>query len=350
MTAHPFRRAPGLVGLAPILFLLALLAPAPLPASAAGGPPTRARLVPDAGVVDDDPPITYVARPGDTLTAIARRYGTQVEALQLANQMGAATQILIGQRLRVPVAASPALLVHPPNPRRGLAMAVPKLTDAAELGVAWYYTWQWCSDPGCLPMVYQMETPATCAPIILVGNEPNAIPPAGWPVTPTMAAERVRAIEIHCPGSRLVVGNVAADDWSSLGGWGSGRDWLMAFLKAYAQTARRNFHQTLGVHCYSQANAAYCLARLAELRAVYGGPMWVTEFGILSGSPDEFGAVLKYVSNHFDRFAAYTNRQPHTGQGWELSSGVEMVNGNGSLTPVGDAYAQWPRFGRLQMR
>ena len=350
MTAYPFRRAPRLVGLAPILFLLAMFLPAPLPASAAGGPPTPARYVPDAGVSDDEPPITYLVRPGDTLSAIARRYGTRVDALQQANRMGEATQIVIGQRLAIPVVPAPPQLVHAPGLQRGLAMAVPRLADTAALGVAWYYTWQWCTDPGCVPMVYRMEPPDTCAPIILVGNEPNAIQPSGWPVSPTLAAERVRAMEIQCPRSQLVVGNVAADDWSSVGGWGSGRNWLSAFLKAYAQYARRNFHQTLGVHCYSQANAAYCLDRLAELRAVYAGPMWVTEFGILSGSPDEFGAVLKYVSAHFDRFAAYTNRQPHTGQGWELSSGVEMVNGNGSLTPVGDVYAQWPRLGRLQMR
>jgi hypothetical protein len=350
MTAHQLRRAPWLVGLAPILFLLALFVPAPLPASAAGGPPTQARHVPDGGVSDDDLPVTYRAQPGDSLASIARRFGTQVEALQQANRMDAATPLLIGQRLTIPVIPAAPPLVQAPDDRRGLAMALPRLDDAAELGVAWYYTWQWCTDPGCVPMVYKMEAPAACAPIILVGNEPNAIQPSGWPVSPTLAAERVRAIEVQCPQSKLVVGNVAADDWSRVGGWGSGRDWLRAFLAAYAQYARRNFHQTLGVHCYSQANASYCLDRLSELRAVYAGPMWVTEFGILSGSPAEFGAVLRYVSAYFDRFAAYTNRQPHTGQGWELTSGVEMVNGNGSLTPVGDVYAQWPRLGRLQMR
>ena len=78
--------------------------------------------------------------------------------------------------------------------------------------------------------------------------------------------------------------------------------------------------------------------------------MWVTEFGVLSGSAQQFDQVLQYVSAHFDRFAAYTNRQPHTGQGWELSSGVEMVQGNGSLTAVGDAYAIWPRSASSQMR
>src|SRR6266851_3101361 len=292
MTAHRFRRAPWLVGLAPILFLLVWVLPAPLDARAAGPAPPSGRHVPDAGVPQDLPPIIYRVQPGDTLTSIARRYGSRVAALQAANRMGEATEIEIGQRLTIPVISTPLRPVHAPDPRRGLAMAVPRLDDAAALGVAWYYTWQWCTDPGCLPMVYRMEPPSTCAPIILVGNEPNAIRPSGWPVSPTLAAERVRSIERQCPQSQLVVGNVAADDWSSVGGWGSGRDWLRAFLQAYAQYARRNFHQTLAVHCYSQANASYCLDRLAELRAVYAGPMWVTEFGILSGSPAEFGVVF----------------------------------------------------------
>ena len=78
--------------------------------------------------------------------------------------------------------------------------------------------------------------------------------------------------------------------------------------------------------------------------------MWVTEFGILSGSPEQFGALLTYITAHFDRFAAYTNRQPHTGQGWELNTGVEMVDSNGSLTAVGDVYSVWPRPGNSQMR
>ena len=350
MTAHRQRRAPSLVGLAPILLLLLLVLPAAAPVNAAGGPPTPTARVRDPGADDSQPGVVYAVQPGDTLTSIGRHFDTRVAALQLANGMGDATLILIGQRLKIPIIPSAPVAVNPPDPRRGLAMAVVRPEDVDELGAAWYYTWQWCAAPGCVPMVYQMQAPPICAPIILVGNEPNAIQPSGWPVSPTLAAERVRAIEGQCPGARLVVGNVAADDWSSVGGWGSGRDWLAAFLQAYAHYARRNFHQTLGVHCYSQADAAYCLGRLAELRALYSGPMWVTEFGILSGSPDEFLRLLKYVAGHFERFAAYTNRQPHTGQGWELSTGVEMVNGSGRLTPVGDVYALWPRVGGLQVR
>lgn len=42
---------------------------------------------------------------------------------------------------------------------------------------------------------------------------------------------------------------------------------------------------------------------------------------------------------NFERYAAYTNRQPHTGEGWELSVGVELVRQDGELTPSGELYA-----------
>lgn len=50
----------------------------------------------------------YVVRPGDTLTAIAARYGTGVRALERANRLRAGAFLLIGQRLRVPSGPAPA--------------------------------------------------------------------------------------------------------------------------------------------------------------------------------------------------------------------------------------------------
>ncbi len=48
---------------------------------------------------------TYTVRPGDTLWAIARRYGTTVEALVQANGIADPNLIYVGQVLRVPAAA-----------------------------------------------------------------------------------------------------------------------------------------------------------------------------------------------------------------------------------------------------
>ena len=45
---------------------------------------------------------------GDNLTALARRYGTTVRAIQAANDMGRRTTIQIGQSLRLPGGGSSA--------------------------------------------------------------------------------------------------------------------------------------------------------------------------------------------------------------------------------------------------
>lgn len=293
----------------------------------------------EPGTDDTAPSIIYIVRAGDTLTAIARRYGTRVEALVAANGIANPGLILIGQELVIPVLPETANTASSPAQRNGLAMAVHAPQDLVRLQVDWYYIWSWCYAPGCIPMVHGMELPPACPPILLVGNEPNAIRPFGSPTTPTEAVGRVRAIERQCPATRLVVGNVAADDWRPAGGWGSGYDWLAEFLPAYQAAAGVNFAHTLGVHCYAQFRAGYCVEQLGQLRGLYAGPMWLTEFGLLSGDARQFVIMVDYANAHFERYAAYTNRQPHTGQGWEISPGVELVRPDGELTPAGIVYA-----------
>ncbi|MCB0064599.1 MAG: LysM peptidoglycan-binding domain-containing protein, partial [Caldilineaceae bacterium] len=51
-------------------------------------------------------PITYVVQPGDTLSSIARRYDTTVQALMQVNNLRS-TNIYVGQRLTISVASDP---------------------------------------------------------------------------------------------------------------------------------------------------------------------------------------------------------------------------------------------------
>lgn len=65
------------------------------------------RLTPGAELrIEREPPrpahATHRVRSGDTLGALARRYGTSVRAIQAANNMGRRTVIQIGQQLRIP--------------------------------------------------------------------------------------------------------------------------------------------------------------------------------------------------------------------------------------------------------
>jgi hypothetical protein len=215
---------------------------------------------------------------------------------------------------------------------KGLAMADwSHPEDLSALRVTWFYGWgEYCTgQSGCLNMVRSMQLPQACYDTLLVGNEPNAWEPYGATVSPRDAAGRVKAIESVCPQTSLVIGNVSA----SAGGWGSGTRWLQEFLSAYGP----GFHQILGVHCYTRHSADDCVNQFSEMRSVTSGEMWVTEFGVLSGDPEQFRVVLDYVSTHFARVAAYTNRQPAAD--WAINPGVELVDGNGNLTATGNLYA-----------
>jgi membrane-bound lytic murein transglycosylase D len=55
----------------------------------------------DAGSAADPEPTQHVVEAGDTLWAIARRYGSSIEAIQDANRLGS-RPIVPGQRLEVP--------------------------------------------------------------------------------------------------------------------------------------------------------------------------------------------------------------------------------------------------------
>lgn len=211
--------------------------------------------------------------------------------------------------------------------------------DIGTLGASWFYNWSWDTEPGAIPMVRAMQLPPSCAPVILVGNEPNAREPNGAPVTPADAVTKVKAIQAMCPQSLLVVGNVSADDWSGAGGWGSGYDWLRYFLADYPA-----YSGALGIHCYTQGAAAYCLSLAAQMRALYGGEMWFTEGNCLSCTTAEFTKLLAYASTHFTYYAFFTSRQPASAytQGWALP-GADLVNQDGTLTPNGAVYARWPQ-------
>ena len=148
-------------------------------------------------------------------------------------------------------------------------------------------------------------------------------------------------IERQCPYTRLIAANVSVDDWRPVGGWGRGDAWLAEFLREYESQTGKPYEQIIGVHCYTQHRADYCIYSLEWLRELYAGEMWVTEFGVVSGDVYEFEKLLSFISRRFDRYAVYTNRQPHTGQGWELGRGVELLNDDNSLTPMGDLYSEW---------
>jgi peptidoglycan hydrolase-like protein with peptidoglycan-binding domain len=63
---------------------------------------------------------TYVVRPGDTLTAIARRHGTTVHLLARANGLDPSRFLLIGTRIRVPTRVNTPTIADPFSVRLSL--------------------------------------------------------------------------------------------------------------------------------------------------------------------------------------------------------------------------------------
>lgn len=66
------------------------------------------------GEFEDLPPLTHVVKRGETLTSIARQYGTTISALVRANQLPDPDNLQIGQELRLPMeVASRGMWVYP---------------------------------------------------------------------------------------------------------------------------------------------------------------------------------------------------------------------------------------------
>jgi soluble lytic murein transglycosylase-like protein len=90
------------------------------------GARTLSALVLDSKVaVRSRPPavpssLTYVVRPGDSLTAIAASYGVSLPSLARANHLVPSRVLLIGTRLKIPGAASSALQATPTEIRERL--------------------------------------------------------------------------------------------------------------------------------------------------------------------------------------------------------------------------------------
>lgn len=259
----------------------------------------------------------------------------------------AATQVTwVGQ-------AAPA-----PAPVKGLAQlnwSAAGIGDRALLGVESWYAWGLgaCAAPStwatCVPMNRNWDVAAQtyCPPHLLLGNEPTNPEPAGHPISATVAASVTVAIETACPATAIVAGNIHINNT-----WGDGiaaaRQWLLDYLAAYQTRAGHPFGgvHRLGLHCYAQWSDD-CLNRLRDTLAAlpYAGNYWLTEFGLYGAYPYTSGAELARFLTlaplrhpRLERYYLWTNRSdPACCSGWPF----ELVNGDGTLTAMGQVYAAW---------
>ena len=75
----------------------------PTPAAAEAGEQEQPAAPEEPEPTATPTPVTHTVRAGDTLFALALRYGTTVEAIQAANNLGSSVALSIGQELVIPV-------------------------------------------------------------------------------------------------------------------------------------------------------------------------------------------------------------------------------------------------------
>jgi hypothetical protein len=217
---------------------------------------------------------------------------------------------------------------------RGIAYAVDVPQDLITLRAETYHNW---TENGATPMLYGV--PKQCPRVAILGNEPNAISPYGTNTTPKQYAALFAKVQAKCGNTLLIIGNVSVEDWRRLGGQKRGAEWLIELLPLLG-----NVRYDIGAHCYS-SSAAWCMVQLAEVKRIAGRDLWVTEYGITTGDPHEMRQLMKWLNQNARAGFAYTNRQPSScgdvKQGWEITSGVNLVNCDGTLTESGVVFAEW---------
>jgi peptidoglycan hydrolase-like protein with peptidoglycan-binding domain len=108
-----------------------------LTADGIAGPETLAALAARHRAAPKQPRRIYVVQPGDSLTALATRFGTTMPVLARANKLDASAVLLIGTRLELP--ASPGLTATPSDVQARLTAWAGRLGVSPDLvrALAW---------------------------------------------------------------------------------------------------------------------------------------------------------------------------------------------------------------------
>ena len=236
---------------------------------------------------------------------------------------------------------------------KGLAMSSPNFQeDLALLNTCWWYVWNWkkdltFSDNGYIPMIRDWLYKDYPEPsYLLVGNEPNAIEKWGYPMMPEEASFRVAYLQKRYPNTYMIVGNVSYDDWSSYGQLNNmaGLEWLERFLTSYSNINGSDYKQGLGIHIYS-SNIIEGIKQIKDIKSRHKN-IWLTEYNLISKrlSIKQFKMLTQYISETFDCYAVYTNRQDKDYEE-NFPYDVDMVDEYNNLTTQGLVYSKFPKYG-----
>ena len=231
---------------------------------------------------------------------------------------------------------------------KGIALVTNQLSDLDMVGAGWYYVWS-CdctrlNDNKYVPMSYYGLVPE-CLPtdyngFVLFLNEPNNVAPYGSEIKPIEAAKRYVEFIEQRPNAKLVVGNASV--WSSM--WYI--EFLMELNNTYPNTPKPEYY---GFHGYVESWVTVdwlekWWTSTEEFIYYYSGihpEIWITEFADTTGNIESFSSLLDVIDSkeYITRYGYFTNRYDPEAEyipsGWY---DFNLVNDNGSLTPVGEVY------------
>lgn len=340
----------------------------------------RERLLDDLSYVREEP-----ARAGrrkealvgsSVLALLATTCSRSVKAEQkipvLLSPVEPVAAIVVTEQMVNPEVSVPAIKVYPtplptavstqpevaPSPESErvvpleIGLAWPHQTDRLSqnleaLNMSWFFT-NW--NPELLEKYKDIYIPITRCGLVseleglpkdydgylLVFNEPNLPEPNGCPLTPEVAAGRYRALREAFPNTKMVVGNVSAWEIS---------DWLSHLADLVAD----NPPYAWGVHGYVEKRITpeYISDLVNNFITEYSnsGRIWVTEAGVCSGNIEVLKTFLEELVGieQIERIAFYTDNQPD-GVSWGICDGrINLKDGKGGLTPMGETIRDWPR-------
>lgn len=222
------------------------------------------------------------------------------------------------------------------EPYKGLAMAVASDIDLHAIGASWYYSWgpsqSFSTDIEFVPMLWggspSDEIPHDYAGNLLFLNEPNIKSQSN--ITPQAAVDKLAIVRQRYPLARVI--GCGTSIWAAA-------SWVSAFLRAGGVV------DAWHIHAYVEAwiTPQHVIDYARQYHDMTGGAYWVTEYGVLDGDVGKMREITEAFMDMpwVERIAAYTNRQV-SDQSWTIDKRVEMVRGDGSLTPVGEYYRNLP--------
>jgi Glycosyl hydrolase catalytic core len=243
-------------------------------------------------------------------------------------------------------------------PFKGFAGDPTACADMQHLGVSWYYNWKQTPTSGCastgipfVPMIWGHTGSEQSASGIMSSvssfvsksygyvlgfNEPDNSTQSNIPVATAVSlwpSFNNSAIQLGTPATQAN---------------STGQTWFTSFMGSVngSTTLHADF---IAIHWYGW-NTGSCDAAASQLESYvkyaegFSGnrPIWITEWGCLNDSAPDAQTVLNFYKGALAVFARHPRVARYSWYPWSTNN--ELVNSDGTLTTLGNAYAAAPAY------